>query len=160
MFCALVISIFFTSCKSENDVVALNTDVVQIETGHSFGMCFGLTCYVKLVIDGGKATLMYQERKIVDGKAEFKGRQRTVEVDKEDINKELGSLSSANFKKLEDRYGCPDCADGGAEWVKVVFADGTNKEVMFEYGKTVDGIGGLIEALRKERLYLAEKIKE
>ncbi len=54
------------------------------------------------------------------------------------------------FQSLDDRIGCPDCADGGAEWVQIDWNNG-NKRVTFENRQTVKGIEKLIEKLREMR---------
>ncbi|CAF1400036.1 unnamed protein product [Didymodactylos carnosus] len=60
------------------------------------------------------------------------------------------------FQSLDDRIGCPDCADGGAEWVQINWANGS-KRVTFENEKTVKGIEKLIVKLRQMRqAYLSE----
>ena len=51
---------------------------------------------------------------------------------------------------LDDRIGCPDCADGGAEWIEIDSMDGV-KRVTFENGQTVNGIEPLVEKLRQLR---------
>lgn len=38
------------------------------------------------------------------------------------------------FRKLPAVVGCPDCADGGAEWLEVRLTDGTLHKVTYEYG--------------------------
>jgi hypothetical protein len=51
---------------------------------------------------------------------------------------------------LYNRIGCPDCADGGAEWIQVDWID-ESKRVTFENGRMVEGIEKLIEKLRQMR---------
>ena len=35
------------------------------------------------------------------------------------------------FQSLDDVYGCPDCADGSAEFIEIIY-DGVAKQVTFE----------------------------
>ena len=51
------------------------------------------------------------------------------------------------LQSYEDVIGCPDCADGGAEWIEVVTSDGS-KKITFESGDSLDTIHPLIDRLR------------
>ena len=44
--------------------------------------------------------------------------------------------------------GCPDCADGGAEWISFKL-DGKMKEVTYEYGKAPDALKDLVLKLKE-----------
>ena len=46
--------------------------------------------------------------------------------------------------------GCPDCADGGAEYIELQTGDRKHR-VTFEYNKTIPGFEPLVDALRKRR---------
>ena len=57
----------------------------------------------------------------------------------------------AAITRLEGVHGCPDCADGGAEWIEIDTGSGPIR-VTFEFGDTLPGIGPLqaeIRALRE-----------
>jgi hypothetical protein len=60
-------------------------------------------------------------------------------------------IDTQKFFDLNDVYGCPDCADGGSEWIEIITDDDKSKKVTFEYGKTVPEIEKLIKLLREER---------
>jgi len=47
----------------------------------------------------------------------------------------LREVDQSAFVALDDRYGCPDCADQGGEWIEVRFADGNMKRVTFDYNR-------------------------
>ena len=49
--------------------------------------------------------------------------------------------------KYDDVIGCPDCTDGGAEWIEVI-QNGQSKKITFEYGDTLETINPLINMLR------------
>ena len=44
----------------------------------------------------------------------------------------VDEINLEDFKNLDDVIGCPDCADGGAEWLELSIND-TLKRVTFEY---------------------------
>ena len=62
----------------------------------------------------------------------------------------LLEIDFENFRLLDDRIGCPDCADGGAEWIQVNWS-GQNKRVTFENGQLIKGFEGLVVKLRDLR---------
>jgi hypothetical protein len=47
-------------------------------------------------------------------------------------------------------HGCPDCADGGAEWVAIQTPDQTI-QTTYEYGHNLERIGELQKELRAVR---------
>ena len=55
------------------------------------------------------------------------------------------------LQSYADIVGCPDCADGGAEWIQVEMNDGI-KKIIFEYGDTLETIQPLIDMLRTLRI--------
>jgi hypothetical protein len=66
----------------------------------------------------------------------------------------IESVNMDSLLSLDDIIGCPDCADGGGEWIEITKVD-MLKRVTFEYGKTVEPIQSLIEKVRviRERFY-------
>jgi len=46
------------------------------------------------------------------------------------------------------RYGCPDCADGGAEWVEISF-DTLKHRVTFEFLNEPEELTPIVSALRE-----------
>ena len=40
-----------------------------------------------------------------------------TEFQQDDWNGILNEINLKEFYSLKDFYGCPDCADGGAEWI-------------------------------------------
>ena len=60
------------------------------------------------------------------------------------------------FKKLNEIVGCPDCADGGAEWIEIIKGDSKHK-VTFECGKAPKEIDSLVTVLREKKTYFEGK---
>jgi len=71
-----------------------------------------------------------------------------IEVTDDEWNLLLQAVDHEELEALPDIIGCPDCADGGAEWVSIQTADGFQKKVTFEYTKTPASIAPLVERLR------------
>lgn len=60
------------------------------------------------------------------------------------------------FKSLEESYGCPDCADGGSEYIEIKTTSGT-KRVTIEYNIELAELEPLLTELRSQRKKLLEK---
>ena len=127
-------------------------DIIQIKTGTSFGFCFGY-CLSQLTITDNDAdyTLygwdendpVYQPVAISD----------TVDSTIwENLNTEF---NFEIFMSLDSIIGCPDCADGGAEWFEIATND-TIKKVTIEYGDSLNGLNNLIDLLRSVRYSFQE----
>jgi len=56
----------------------------------------------------------------------------------------------SEFNKLKEVIGCPDCADGGAEWVTLKL-EGKLRKVTFEYNKVPEELKGIVMKLREMR---------
>jgi hypothetical protein len=51
------------------------------------------------------------------------------------------------FRKLPNIFGCPDCADGGAEFVEIK-ADGETHRVTYNYGEAPKEIAEVVAKLK------------
>ena len=58
-------------------------------------------------------------------------------------------LSTGSFFALPAVIGCPDCADGGAEWLELILINGETHKVTFEYGNEPTILKEYIPILRK-----------
>jgi hypothetical protein len=45
----------------------------------------------------------------------------------------ITDIDVETFFGLPETLGCPDCADGGAEWVEIELRNGEKHRVTFEY---------------------------
>ncbi len=120
-------------------------DAPALFSGTSFGECLGY-CVTELSVTGRTARLVYSgwTRAVPDVRHE-----RALSA------AERGQLDRAldlqALRRAASQYGCPDCADGGAEWVGAELAEGGQKRVTFEYGTEVVGLDAYIEAMRDLR---------
>jgi len=68
----------------------------------------------------------------------------------------VGLFQASQWTSLEPVQGCPDCADGGAEWIE--WSDGSKTHrVTFEYGSTLKGHEKFVNLMREEREKLRKK---
>ena len=114
--------------------------VPAVEWGSSFGMCAGFCASSLVVTPDGTATLTETATRSPDVAPRVRARMLTAD--------EQARLAAANEAStvVTDTLGCPDCADGGAEYVE---RDGAR--VTFDYGGDAGAAAPLAEALRSIR---------
>jgi hypothetical protein len=157
LFSTLPLLLIIFSCSNESKTVyPISDDIVQVKSGQSFGMCIG-KCTNEIIITGDKMTLKQIERKERGG--DTSTYEFTENANLQQVLQEIKKINQAKFLALEDVYGCPDCADGGAEWVEITFKGKEAKKVTFEYGKTIPGFEELVSTLSTNRLSIIEKHK-
>ena len=143
---SLAICLFVSSCQiAGHDTSVSGTS--RIRTGYSFGFCIGY-CWAELTIDEHERTFVYNS-----------GLRNDPDVPERKLKKETQPdtwqrlLSLVNFDEIaamDNIYGCPDCADGGSEWIEVSHG-GNIKKVIFEYGTPLEPISTLLDSLRSIR---------
>jgi hypothetical protein len=139
-----VLSLTIAGCaQSANSPEALEDRVLA--TGTFFGFCHGY-CNTELVVDGDSLRYIESSRDPV----QFPTRTRVLPLSAGERARLASLTDPAVLSSLEGVHGCPDCADGGGEWVQIRSgADSTR--VTFEYGKTLDPIAALQTELRALR---------
>ncbi len=131
-----------------------NQKVDLIKYGTSLGFCKGY-CFREFVIDREKIVttqLWWQKgkRDLVN----FPNKIDTILISETDWKNILLNIDKKVFFKLPKTIGCPDCRDGGSEWIEIHLQDRTHK-VIFERGKTIESIKILTNYLRKKgKIYL------
>lgn len=149
-------TLFLLNCEKENEVSVNQASMgdYTINYGTSFGMCVG-PCKKELNIANSNLlfTVYYNE-----GRGAVGGNPITYkEVLDADFQSTITkNLNYESFKKLNEVIGCPDCADGGAEWVEIVKGDSKYK-VTFEYNKPPKEIETLVKTLREKKEYFEQK---
>ena len=142
-FYILVIFICFSfTCDT---VDTIDDNQIVLKSGTSFGMCGG---YCKNEIQLTKQEVIYKKSgwdSINYPAKTFRGMISRTEWDSL-----LDAVNIAALRKLDDVYGCPDCADGGAEWIEVEYYN-FHKKVTFEYGDTINQVESLILQMRALR---------
>jgi hypothetical protein len=121
-------------------------DFSGLVSGTSFGMCAGY-CRTELRIDSTAVTFI--ETSQVHG--QLPPRTQTLVLTSAEWQRIRRAVDAAALTRMAGVHGCPDCADGGAEWIEIRTADATVR-VTFEYGRVLDPISALqteIRALRE-----------
>lgn len=133
---AILITLSFSACK-KGDIKTLNS----IGYGSSFGMCVGY-CSNNLLISDLKLTFS----KSKNGQtADTKTCSKTIS--EADINAIKKELNLEKISALPEVIGCPDCADGGAEWI-AISADGKQYKITYEYGKAPKELEAAVARLK------------
>jgi len=123
-------------------------DIVSVETGTFYGECVEY-CWTELVMRPSTATLVSSAWKD-QPPALTERRQLSAAA----WSKLVGVIDKAAFLALPERIGCPDCADGGGEWIEIDFGS-TKKRVTFEANKTIPELSRLTAELRPVRKELS-----
>ena len=114
-----------------------------ITSGFSFGECLGF-CFQEVTVAG--VNVSYVKRDYGSGET-VEGDAR---LDIPEWQELVGTVDMQALMALPDVIGCPDCADGGAEWIEVG-RDGVRKRVRFEFGANLPSIQPLLDAARAQR---------
>lgn len=130
----LVVFMLFASCK-KNGIDGVST----ISYGTSFGMCAGY-CEKSMVISDQKVAFSKTRRFPDDTKT------CTKSLSKDEVNEISTLLRNSDFKSLPAVSGCPDCTDGGAEWIEIN-TNGEKYKVIFEYRNAPAKLKPLAEKL-------------
>ncbi len=133
----VLISVLVSNCQEE----VQSSDIQKITFGTSFGACAGY-CIQTLELIDGKAVKTVIPR--VNPNLEEKSCEKPI-----DSFVPISSMVDLeSFAKLEETIGCPDCADGGAEWIEITTSEGS-KKVTYEFGEAPSAIKSFIKDLRK-----------
>lgn len=137
--CLLLIAAGCSTTPAET----VNTQAIR--WGSSFGMCLG---YCTEVLEATPAQLRLTRSSRQP--AEYPTRTIERPITAAEWQSLRDRLEDVAFHRLSETYGCPDCADGGAEWVEVDDA-AVERRVTFEYGDSPGEIAELVASLRALR---------
>lgn len=144
----VLFSLFALVRCSDEAVTTTNpqSETVILRSGTSFGMCLGY-CVKDLEINGTQATFTKRSNNQPD-RYPTRTCNQTLTATK---SADLKALALFNeFRKQPETIGCPDCADGGAEYIEMQVGDQKHR-VKFEYNKTIPGFETLVKELRTQR---------
>lgn len=113
-----------------------------IRSGTSFGFCAGY-CINELTIVGTDVDF------IAKGNPQLEIPERLLEgtITTAEYQALIDAIDMEALFALDDVIGCPDCADGGAEWIEVTNNEGVRK-VTFEYNAEIPQIRPLLDKVR------------
>ncbi|NCP83704.1 MAG: hypothetical protein GW809_01075 [Bacteroidetes bacterium] len=142
----LLLFLLINSCTNYTGNPTLFTnELKQLNYGTSFGMCVGFCQTLYEITDHQirltKSTWSWQD---------VPSKSCTTDLSESDFIAISSILSISEIKKLPPIIGCPDCADGGAEYIELIFLDGLKQRVTFEYMHEPNQLSELVELLRQK----------
>lgn len=141
----LIVSLSTFSCKENQPLPGETT----LKYGTSFGFCIGYC----------NNTITLTENSIVFEKSSNQSNQEypliTCTEGFNDWNSLTSKIDIDLFQAMDETIGCPDCADGGAEWIEINTGDKTHR-VTFEYKNAPGAFFNYIEILRNKMQSLEE----
>ena len=129
---------------------------IQINSGTSYGECWGY-CVFELELDNSNA--LFTASSWGSWYDEFLDLLLEDNLSQEEWQQLVALIDFEYFQSLDDVYGCPDCADGGAEFIEIIY-DGISKQVTFEAFTEIDSIQELTILLRGLRADYFSQINE
>ena len=142
LFFGMLLYLLFPACNQiESDNLA--NDVDYVKYGTSFGMCLGY-CIHEIQVTSDNIDFKKNGH-------EMDGLLPEVNLSSE-IDQNYWLVLSENidfeaFMQLDSVIGCPDCADGGAEWIEIKH-NGKVHKVVFEYMNEPETVMPYIDYLR------------
>jgi len=104
-----------------------SSGITMVNYGTSFGECIGY-CIQDLEVNPTLATL--DRSGWVDT---IETQTCSLKMDDNQWDQIITGIDVETFFGLPETLGCPDCADGGAEWVEIELRNGEKHRVTFEY---------------------------
>jgi hypothetical protein len=127
----------------------------MIRHGVFFGECAGY-CVSEIEVSGTE--VVYKARDIGRGRQSPRpDKTKRASITPQAWNQLLHSVQESEFLKLNDRYGCPDCADQGGEWIEIRFADGKAKKVTFDYNRPPKEVLDIVKKLQAIQMTFNDK---
>lgn len=150
----LLIGLSSTNCQLLGDKGSSSSIPTEIKGGYSFGLCAGY-CNSDFVINSTEISLVLKSHGRDSDPPDILLEKALSSVEWDRIS---NSFNSSTFCSMEDVYGCPDCADGGREYLTLE-CDGLDKSVNFEYGADLPELRNLLSEIRPLRDSLIAEVQ-
>ena len=135
----ILISVILSSCSNE----MIFSNISEVSYGTSFGMCIGY-CKHDMMMKNDKTTFN------CSGWVEqYPLQSNTINTNTVMFDSLKVNIKIKDFFELPEIIGCPDCADGGAEWIEIIMANGEKHKVVFEYYNEPEILKNTLNGLRK-----------
>jgi hypothetical protein len=119
------------------------SNISEVNYGTSFGMCVGY-CKHDMQLKKDKTTFN------CSGWAEqYPLQSNTINTNTVMFDSLKMNIKIKDFFELPEIIGCPDCADGGAEWIEIIMVNGEKHKVVFEYYNEPEILKNTLNGLRK-----------
>ena len=110
------ISLFLFSCQNNYEKVEVND--IAIKTGIFFGFCGG---YCKSEVEIVNRDVVFTASSWSD--PNYPNTMLNGNISIQEWDSLIESVDMDSLLSLDDIIGCPDCADGGGEWIEITKVD-------------------------------------
>ncbi len=117
------------------------SNIQSVKYGNSFGFCVGF-CNREIEV---RNTNIQFEANTNEVESKTINRKSNIDINYWEVL--IKSIDINDFISLKSTIGCPDCADGGAEWLEVKGAN-VDYKVTFEYGNEPQVLKDALRLLR------------
>lgn len=121
----------------------------MVKNGYHFGTCAGY-CDVELIVEGRKVILKKSSQ---PPDSRYPPVEITRYLTSSEYNILRNLLEASEFDSAQDKYGCPDCYDQGAEWLEVTTPH-LERRIEMDYNATPVPVESLLNFLRRLRARL------
>ena len=142
------------SCDADEDILTYDSEIVSIEYGTSFGQCIGY-CNRNVEITGTEI-IFNASGQTVTGKLPDIVITDIISI--EDWEELVNTIDILIFRNMEEVIGCPDCADGGAEWIEIT-TDKLSHKIVFECNNEPEELESYIYELRELLEQFEDRLK-
>lgn len=137
IFVSIIALLSFIACDDNK-----HEEILFIKHGSSFNECRGY-CYSETTFS--KTHIIKFSKSWNHEKPE---KFNSVAINKAKWNKIISKIEVDDFFQLQKVFGCPDCSDGGAEWIEIKTTTKTHK-VLFDFDAQIEGISQIRTILNK-----------
>lgn len=130
--------------------------LTAIRSGTSFGHCAGY-CHEELELVGVHGRYERRAWRSPDGTTPAPKTLRTV-LPQPTWVKLVRLAEQLQLTEPNEVIGCPDCADGGSEWIELQSQSGVKRKIVFEFHRYPTKAGPLGQQLASLRQTLAKVI--
>lgn len=130
-------------------------NIVAVKGGTMFGNCMS-DCNREVIIENTKVQFVLTG----NDKSRFPDKKMEGKFTEQEWASILQLIDAQALMTLPNVIGCPDCVDGGAEWIEVIFDDGTSKRVTYEYEHQPTQIKALAEKLATIRESYSKRLRK
>ena len=143
VFFVFAIAVFsFISCA----VSTKKREILSVKHGSSFGMCNGY-CFKENTYTP-EDFIHYEKAFGRTNPKDFPEKMDSISISPKEWEDIISKIDLEKFYAEQETIGCPDCADGGSEWIEIATSDKVYR-VTFEFGQPSEGLKSIYSALRK-----------
>jgi hypothetical protein len=148
-----ILLLLLYSCEADEDMLTYNSEIVSIGYGTSKGD-IGY-CNRNLEIIGTDIIFKASGQTVTGNLPEI---EISGNISIEDWEALVNKIDVLIFRNMEEVIGCPDCDDGGSEWIEITTNDIIHK-VVFEFENEPEEVKSYIDDLRELIEEFEDKLK-